>query len=133
MQPLGVADASKKFNPYIQDVAMRKFLLLFFLAGCASTGVIPVGSNTYMVSKQTASGFQTAVGIKAEILKEANEFCEKRGLRMMVVSLRSKDGEPGRSYGTAELVFKAIKESDPEYQNYILQRDPDKIIEIRDR
>jgi hypothetical protein len=86
-----------------------------------------------MVLKQTASGFQAAVGIKADILKEANEFCEKRGPRIMVVSLLSNDGEPGRSYGTAELVFKAVKESDPECQNYIFQRDPDNIIEIRDR
>ncbi len=114
---------------------MKRILILslFLVSACSSTGVIPVGGDSYMVSKQTATGFQSAVGIKGEILKEANEFCERKGLRMMVVSLRSKDGEPGRSYATAELVFKAVKETDPEYQNYLLKRDADKIIEIRER
>lgn len=118
---------------------MRVITLLSFLIciatvlGCASTGVIPVGGNSYMVSKQTATGFQTAVSIKAEVLREANEFCEKKGLRMIVVSLRTKDGEPGRSYATADLVFKAVRETDTEYQEYVLKRDADKIIEIRER
>lgn len=68
-----------------------------------------------MVSKQTATGYQSAVGIRAEILREANEFCQKQGLVMLVVSLNSKDGVPGRSYATAELVFKALRPDDPAY------------------
>ena len=54
---------------------MKKVLVIFLLllSACSSTGVIPVGGDSYMVSKQTATGFQSAVGIKGEILKEANE------------------------------------------------------------
>ena len=97
------------------------------LSACASTGIVPMGKDTYMVSKQTATGFQPAVGITAEILQEANEFCQKQGLVMVVVSLNSKDGVPGRSYATAELVFKALRPDDPEYLNSKLQRSPDQV------
>lgn len=107
--------------------------VLTLLSGCASTGVVPVGSDTFMVSKQTATGYQSAVGIRAEILREANEYSERLGKKMIVISLTSKDGVPGSSYGTAELVFKAVRADDPEYLKSTLKRGPDQIIEYRNR
>ena len=86
-----------------------------------------------MVSKQSATGFQSAVGVKATILREANDFCEKRGLVMVVVSLKTTDGVPGRSYATAELVFRAVSPGDVEDRRPILENIPDKTIEIRNR
>ena len=50
-----------------------------FLSACSSTGVIPVGANSYMLSKQTATGYQTAVGITAEVMQEAAAYCSKSG------------------------------------------------------
>ena len=101
------------------------------IASCASTGILPIGKDTYMVSKQTATGFQSAVGIKGEILREANEFCAKQGLVMVIVSLNTKDGVPGHSYATAELVFRAVRPEDAENQRPQLERGADTTIEIR--
>ena len=84
-----------------------------------------------MVSKQTATGYQSAVGIKGEILREADEFCAKQGLVMVIVSLNTKDGVPGRSYATAELVFRAVRPEDAENQRPQLERGADTTIEIR--
>src|SRR5690349_2673114 len=79
------------------------------LAGCVSTGVVSIAKDTYMISKQSATGFESAVGVQGEVLKEANQFCAKQGLVMVLVSLNAKDGVPGRSYATAELVFRAVR------------------------
>ena len=113
---------------------LRLLCTVLFVAGlasCASTGILPIGKNTYMVSKQTATGYQSAVAIKGEILKEANEFCVKQGLVMVIVSLDTKDGVPGRSYATAELVFRAVRPEDAENQRPQLERGADTTIEIR--
>jgi hypothetical protein len=112
------------------------FLSLFlacFIAACASTGIMPIGKDTYMVSKQSATGFQSAVGVKGEVLAEANEFCAKQGLVMVLVSLNTKDGVPGRRYATAELVFRAVRPEDAENQRPKLERGADSTIEIRNR
>ena len=105
---------------------------LVYFAGCASTGAIPVGQDTYMLSKQSATGFQSAVGIRADVLKEANEFASSKGRVMVIRSLISKDGVPGRSYATVELVFKTVRPDDPEAASSI-ERGPDTIIERRSR
>jgi uncharacterized lipoprotein YajG len=53
---------------------------LFMLAGCASqTGVVPTGADSYMVSRQD-NNFTAAVGtLKAANMREASEFCGKKG------------------------------------------------------
>jgi len=108
-------------------------LLAVGLVGCASTGIVPIGKDTYMVSKQSATGFESAVGVKGQVLQEANEFCAKQGLVMVLVSLNSKDGVPGRSYATAEFVFRAVRPEDVENQRPTLERGADTTIEIRNR
>ncbi|SRR6266480_2881633 len=107
--------------------------LLVVALGCASTGIVPIGKDTYIVSRQSATGFESSVGVKGQVLKEANEFCAKQGLVMVLVSLNTKDGVPGRSYATAELVFRAVRPEDAENQRPTLERGADTTIEIRNR
>lgn len=97
----------------------------FCVAACASTGAIPIGKDTYMISKRSATGFQSAVGIKADILREANRFCVEQGLVMQMISLQTKDGVPGESYATAELVFRALSEEDPDNVRLDVETVPD--------
>jgi len=52
---------------------------------------------------------------------------------MVLVSLNTKDGVPGRSYATAELVFRAVRPEDAENQRPTLERGADTTIEIRNR
>lgn len=62
------------------------------LAGCAATssisptGVSASGSDTFMLSKQAATGFTGLGNLKGEILEEANAHCARSGKRMQVVS-----------------------------------------------
>ena len=114
-------------------VSLLSLFLACFITACASTGIIPIGKDTYMVSKQSATGYQSAVGIKGEVLAEANQFCAKQGLVMVLVSLNTKDGVPGRSYATAELVFRAVRLEDAENQRPMLERGADTTIEIRNK
>lgn len=52
------------------------FLVVLPLIGCASnSGVIPIGKDTYMVSRQAATGFSGSGTLKAEAFKEAGSYC----------------------------------------------------------
>lgn len=49
------------------------------IAGCASnSGVVPIGPETFMVSRQAATGFSGLGTLKADALEEANEYCIKQ-------------------------------------------------------
>lgn len=57
------------------------------LAGCAATSTIaPMGNDTFMLSKQAATGFPGLGNLKAEVLTEANAHCGKTGKSIQVVS-----------------------------------------------
>lgn len=83
-----------------------------FLAGC-STGVVPAGPDTYMLSVP-ATGFSTAGAAKAKAYKQASEWCARRGLVMVPVSVDASGPQFGRSMGRADLVFRALKPGDPD-------------------
>jgi hypothetical protein len=53
---------------------MKYILIVICIAlfGCASnSGVVPMGNDTYMVSRQAASGFSGMGTLKADAIKEA--------------------------------------------------------------
>jgi hypothetical protein len=70
---------------------MKKFIPLVVtaitLTGCATqTGVVPNGSDSYMVSRQDG-GITGALGtLKAENLKDAADFCAKKGQKFTVLN-----------------------------------------------
>lgn len=77
-------------------------LAALILAGCASnSGITPIGKDTYMVSRQAATGFSGSGTLKAEAFQEANAYCEKAGKNLQVVSTQeaqppyAHDGRPG--------------------------------------
>jgi hypothetical protein len=68
---------------------MKKLIivLVLFVCGCASnSGVIPIGQETYMVSRQAASGFSGSGTLKADAFAEAKEFCQKQNKLLQVVN-----------------------------------------------
>jgi len=75
-----------------------KILLVatMLVVGCASsTGVIPIGKETYSISR-TDNGPAASLGdLKASAYKEAAAFCEAKGKQLQV--LRSSDVP--RSFG----------------------------------
>lgn len=70
-----------------------------------------MGSDTYMVSRQAASGFTGMGTLKADAMKEAYEQCHKTGKSVNV--LEGIDAKPPYIFGNfpkTEIRFKCISE-----------------------
>jgi hypothetical protein len=91
-------------------VKTRLWLLVLLLAGCATnTGVIPIGGDTYQVTRQAQTDFASGGSVKAEALQEAYQYCEARHKDIMVT--HSKEAHPPYLFGNtpkAEIQFKCV-------------------------
>jgi hypothetical protein len=105
----------------------------FLLIACASSGPVPMGKETFMITKQSSTGFHSGGSVKADIYKEANEYCLQRGLQFQPVRDNSKDGVPGYAFANAELVFRCLTEGDKEINRPNMMPLPNVIIENRIR
>jgi hypothetical protein len=85
---------------------------IFVLFGCASnSGIVPMGNDTYMVSRQAATGFTGMGTLKAEAMREAYQQCQKSGESVEIVE--AIDAEPPYILGNfpkTEIRFKCIAE-----------------------
>lgn len=98
---------------------MMKYVVLFtavFLTGCATnSGVIPIGRDTYMVTRQAATGFSGSGNLKAEAFQEAGQFCVGQGKSLQVVS--TAEAQPPFVFGNypkAEVQFMCLTAGDAE-------------------
>lgn len=97
---------------------MKKAILLpaLILAGCASnSGITPIGKDTYMVSRQAATGFSGSGTLKAEAFQEANVYCTGQGKTLQVVS--TQEAQPPFVFGNypkAEVQFMCLADGDIE-------------------
>lgn len=98
------------------------------LVGCASTGVIPMGQDSYMIGKKDgAPGLGVSLTNKAEVYREANEFCREKGLEVMTLEVITTPARPAR-LGSTELHFKCVT---PGGTAQPFQKTPDTVNEIR--
>lgn len=108
-------------------------LIVLFLAGCASnSGVAPIGKDTYMVSRQAATGFSGSGDLKAQALREANEYCLNQKKVLQVI--HTEEAKPPFIFGNfpkAEIQFMCLDSNDPELARPKLRKEPDNVIEIR--
>lgn len=78
---------------------LMKMIALFtamLLAGCASTtGVVPMGKDTYMIAREDNGPAASLGAIKAATFKEATDFCSTKGKSMQV----TKESDTPRSFG----------------------------------
>lgn len=83
--------------------------LVITLSACAtSTGVIAVDKGTYYVSKRGPQvSFGPPVAQKADVYREANEFCDKREKVVETVDLVEVNQVFGR-HGSASLTFRCV-------------------------
>ena len=74
-------------------------LVTLLLTACSSTGIVPMDSGTYMIAKRSAqAGFGPPDGVKADVYREANEFCakEKKGVETLNLDVTNSGfGRPG--------------------------------------
>ena len=79
------------------------------LVGCtASSGVIAVDKEIYYISKRSPQvSFGPPVAQKADIYRDANEFCDKQGKAVETVDLIEVNQVFGR-HGSASLTFRCV-------------------------
>lgn len=90
---------------------MKKITFVFILAlvGCSATGVVPMDKGVYLVSKKSPQvGFGPSVTLKADVYKEANEFCSKQNKEVETVGFESTDAGLAKS-PTASLQFRCLE------------------------
>jgi hypothetical protein len=94
---------------------MKKNILIFVVlaTGCAvNSGIVPMGNQTYMVSRQAPSGFHGMGKLKADAMSEAYKQCQKNNKAVDVIE--AIDAEPPYIFGNfpkTEIRFKCIAES----------------------
>jgi hypothetical protein len=76
------------------------------LSGCAapSTGIVKIADDTYMYSKQDWMAYSGG-SVKADMYKEAGEFCAKQGKKLVPIGSTSQDYAIARSSASAEIQF----------------------------
>jgi hypothetical protein len=107
--------------------------LVALLAGCASnSGIIPIGKDTYMVSRQAATGFSGSGTLKAEAFQEANSYCIAQGKKLQVVN--TNEALPPFILGNfpkAEVQFMCLTDSDFEMGRPKLHKEANTVIQIK--
>ncbi|MDP2784904.1 MAG: hypothetical protein Q8O38_09990 [Sulfurimicrobium sp.] len=107
-------------------------LSVLSLTGCASSGPVPIGKDTYMISKQSAGGaFVAASSVKADVFREANEFCNSQGKTFQVVGTNQVEALIGSRMPSAEVQFMCLDSHDAELKRPKLRKEADSVIEIR--
>ena len=95
---------------------MRQVLVvpLVLLTACAAnSGVVPAGPDTYLVSRQAATGFSGSGTLKADALREANEYCASQKKQLKVIN--TTEAQPPFVLGNfpkAEVEFMCLSEGD---------------------
>lgn len=103
------------------------------VAGCAtSSGVTPLGQDTFMISRNGAGFWSSTAQIKAEALKDADEYCRSNDKKMQIVhtSQHEASGRPGDFPG-AEIQFMCLSANDPELNRPKLRKEANSVIEIK--
>ena len=73
-----------------------------------------MGQDTFMISKQSTTGFHSAGSVKADIYQEGSAYCASQGKEFQPVNDHGVDGVPGRSFASAEVQFRCLSKGDPE-------------------
>lgn len=109
------------------------FLSTLILTGCANnSGIIPIGTDTYMVSRQAATGFSGSGTLKAEAFQEASAYCTGQGKVLQVVS--TQEAHPPfilGNYPKAEVQFMCLSAGDAELGRPKLKPKADMTVELK--
>jgi hypothetical protein len=99
----------------MRRAATLAFGTILILSGCAAnSGVVSLGADRFMVSRQAATGFTGLGTLKADALREAEQHCTKTG--KVVHVLKTTESEPPYVLGNfprAEVEFMCLEPHDP--------------------
>lgn len=101
------------------------------LVACASADIVPMGTDTYMISQTSAGGIFTNMGtLKSEVMQRANAFAESKGKVAIAVASKEQPPFPGRM-PNFEYQFRLVDKNDPRAAGAGLIKTPDMVIENR--
>ena len=79
-------------------LAARSLLLLPLLAGCTfTTGVVPIGPDTYIASEMRAPARGGGAEAERALLAETDAFCRRQNKQFLAIDLRP-DSDPYTPY-----------------------------------
>jgi hypothetical protein len=86
-------------------------IAIISISGCASrSGVVSMGNETYYVSVRSPQiSFGPPITQKAEVFKQANQYCEEQGKKLETVDLKEVNQIFGR-HASAQLTFRCVSE-----------------------
>lgn len=90
---------------------MKKSMIvaIFILGGCASSGPVQIGKDTYVITKTSAGGgFVSGASVKTDLIQEGVTFCAKSGKTLELISGEGKNAIPFARMPSAEISFKCI-------------------------
>jgi hypothetical protein len=92
----------------VKAIYLSILLALTILSGCAAnTGFVKTGDNSYMYAKE--SDWVTSGGsVKADMYKEAADFCAKQDKQFEQTSSTSSDSNGITSRASAEIQFRCV-------------------------
>jgi hypothetical protein len=84
------------------------------VTGCANPGIVKLSPDTYLLSRTDKGGiFGNASAMKANVIREANEFAASRGKIAVPISLKESPMYIGH-FASVDYQFRVVDESDPE-------------------
>ncbi len=89
----------------------RTTILVVFLSlvGCASSGPVQTGKDTYMIAKTSGGGaFVSGGQVKADLIQEGVTHCAKLGKTLELISGEGKNARPFVSTSSAEISYKCV-------------------------
>jgi len=87
-------------------------ICMLLLSACASdSGVVQTGTDTYIITKQAATGFPGLGNLKSDAMKEAYAQCSKTGRSVQVID--SEETKPPYllgNYPRVDITFRCVAE-----------------------
>jgi hypothetical protein len=115
-------------------------ILAAIVAGCANPGIVKLSQDTYLLSRTDKGGiFGNASAMKADVIREANEFAAKQGKILIPVSLNESPMHIGH-FAQVDYQFRLVDESDPEAKlrgnlvpgpNVVIEKTEKTAVEVR--
>ena len=96
-------------------------LLLLTLVSCTTISpVSPAGKDTYLVSIEKRGGMDSWGELKADTLKQADDYCEKLNKKMTPVKIDTH-GARGWTPMQVEVIFSCLLINDADYKRPTLE------------
>ena len=118
-----------------RKVQLQSMLLLcvvclaVVVSGCANPGIVKLSPDTYMLARTDKGGvFGNASAMKADVIREANEFAASQGKIAIPISLNESPMYIGH-FASVEYQFRVVDASDPEAGRVNLVPRPNVVIE----